>query len=367
MNHTTPITSVHQRNYGIDSLKLIAAFFVIVLHTINQGGVYAATAPESHQNYLCKLLLIFTICAVNIFGIVSGYVGYRETSKTATLSGYLPIWLSVVFYSVIICAVYKFLFPSEIPDSKLVEMFFPLSKRLYWYFSAYSLLYFFSPYLNRLLQSCSEKELRKLFYGICFVIVPLEYLGKTFAMSSGYSAIWLIVLYLVGAILKKCQIGRKIPTYVLILCILGCYLCYFLLNVRLEGVPFFIYYLSFQIDSSYVSPFYLAPAVFYVILFSRFQFPKPIQRVIAFAVPASLSIYIANVQPQFWNYFMYNHFVSWAHSSPTGILVRTMLFSLGFVAVVVIVDYFRRILFQSMGRLTVFIRIRNILHRNRQS
>ena len=48
-------------------------------------------------------------------------------------------------------------------------------------------------------------------------------------------------------------------------------------------------------------------------------------------------------------------------------IIGAMLFSLGFVAVVVIVDYFRRILFQSLGRLTVFIRIRNILHRNRQS
>ena len=65
MNQIKPNLSVRQRNYGIDFLKLIAAFFVIVLHTINQGGVYAATTQDSYQNYLCKLLLILSSLLFN--------------------------------------------------------------------------------------------------------------------------------------------------------------------------------------------------------------------------------------------------------------------------------------------------------------
>ena len=122
MNNICTKGSVGQRNYGIDLLRLVAAFYVIVLHTVNQGGIYEACDSLSYQNNLCRLLMIFSICAVNIFGIISGYVGYRDTKSSASLSGYLTLWFSVVFYSVIICAVYMFLLPGYVTVNDLIQM-----------------------------------------------------------------------------------------------------------------------------------------------------------------------------------------------------------------------------------------------------
>lgn len=339
-------TSVSQRNYGIDLLRIVAAFYVIILHSLNQGGIYTAVVSDSYQDYLCRLLMIFSICAVNIFGIISGYVGYRDAEKTASLSGYLSIWLSVIFYSVVICVVYLLLLPGIVTGRDLVKMFFPLSQCLYWYFSAYTLVYFISPYLNKLLQLSSKKELITCFWTICCVVVPLEYLGKTFAMSYGYSAIWLIVLYLIGAILKKCEIGKRVPSIVLILGILANNLCYFGLNTRFLNTSIFFFELCFEIDSSYVSPFYLIPAILYVILFSRLSFRPVIRKIITFCASATFYIYIVNVQPQFWQYFMDDRFVTWSNSSPEGLFVRIIAFSFGFVVLVTISDYYRRIFFR---------------------
>jgi len=63
-----------QRNYGIDLLRLVAAFYIVVLHAINQGGILAAANPFSHQDFTCRALLLVSYCAVNSFGIGSGYV-----------------------------------------------------------------------------------------------------------------------------------------------------------------------------------------------------------------------------------------------------------------------------------------------------
>lgn len=349
MNGTLIEKRVSQRNYGIDLLRLVSSFYVIILHTINQGGVYSATVSHTYQNYVCKLLLIFSICAVNIFGIISGYVGYRDTEKNASFSGFFPLWLSVVFYNVLICAVYMFLLPDTVTGIHLLHMFFPLSKNLYWYFSAYTLVYFLSPHLNKILQNTSEKDLRKFFYLVCFVIVPLEYLGKCFNMGNGYSPIWLLFLYLIGAILKKCQIGKNIPAFALIGGILITNLGFYILNEKFFDAVFFIFDLDFKIDSSYITPFFLAPAIFHVILFSRFQFHKPFQKIIAFCSPAIFFVYIVNVHPHFWYYYMYKHFVDWSTSSPAGIVARTILFSFVFVSAVIIIDFFRQKLFHILG------------------
>lgn len=349
MNGTANKNPVSQRNHGIDLLRLVSAFYVIVLHTLYQGGVSDGVVPYSYQDSICRAMLVFSFCAVNIFGIISGYVGYRDTVKPASLAGYLSLWLSVVFYSVTICTVYMFLLPGGVPLRDWISMFFPLTRNLYWYFSAYTLVYFLAPYLNRFVHQTSAASLRKCFYLICFVIVPLEYLKRDFGMCDGYSAMWLLILYLVGAIMKKTQIGSRIPAIAVVFMILAVTVSFFYLNLKVSGIRFLIFDLSFEINHSYITPFYLCAAVFHVLLFSKFKFHPFVNKLIGFAAPAAFFVYIVNVQEQVWAYFMKDRFVSWASGSPAGILIRTVGFSLAFVAAVVILDYFRRQLFRLLG------------------
>lgn len=341
--------NVRQRNYGIDLLKLVAAFYVVLLHTMIQGGVYPATVPYSYQHYVCRLILMCSFCSVNIFGIVSGYVGYRTEEKPASLTGYLQLWCSVVFYGILVCGIYMVILPEAVTWLDLVTMCFPLSKNLYWYFSAYTLVYFVSPYLNTILNLSSDKTLKKWFFLICLVIVPLEYLKEAFSLAGGYSAMWLLILYLLGAIMKKTGIGSRIPAAAAIVFIIILNFCCFLFSIVLPHVRIFIFDLSFELSLSYVTPFYVASAIAYVIAFSRFRFRPILQKIIAAAAPASLFIYIVNVQRDFWTYFMENRFTSWASGSPAGVAARTIVFSAAFVLAVVFLDIFRRKLFRLLG------------------
>lgn len=342
----TATDNVNQRNYGIDLLRLIAAFYVVLLHVLYQGGLFDAVTPYSFQDYICRMILIFSFCAVNIFGIISGYVGYRETNSIGSFSNYLTLWLTVVFYGVVITLAFMFISPGVVTGRDLCSVFFPLTKGLYWYFSAYTLVFFVTPYLNRIICQMSDKSLRRVFCLICFVIVPIEYMGKSFGMADGYSAMWLINLYLVGAIIKKTGIGCNISSFTAILAICAINIILFYLNLKTPNMSFFIFHFCFELNYSYITPFYLASAFFHFILFSRFKFHRFGQALISFAAPAAFSVYIANVQESFWVYYMKDRFAHWAASSPAGLLVRVVGFSIVFVLIVVLVDYFRRKLFQ---------------------
>ena len=349
MNQTAGNIRTSQRNYGIDLLRLVAAFYVIVLHTMNQGGIYEATVDYSYQNLFGRLLLIVSYCAVNIFGIISGYVGYREPLKKNSDEGYLPLWLTVVFYGMVFAAAYLILSPGTVTKQDLIKMSFPLTADQYWYFSAYTLVFFCAPFLNKILFYSSEKELKWLFLLICGPIATLEFIRNPFEMNGGYSAHWLVLLYLVGGIMKKTGIGSKISVPAALGGILLLDLSYFFLGLKWHEIQFSILTINFNFNSSYITPFYLGTAIFHVLLFTKFRFPEWINKLIAFAAPAAFSVYIANTNRLFWREFMGNRFVSWAASSPVGLVGKTILFSLGFVVAVVFVDFLRQQLFRLLG------------------
>ena len=339
----------HNRNYGIDLLRLVAAFYVVVLHTVNHGGIYLAATPQSDQELVCRILLIASFCAVNIFGIISGYVGYREPVKSISYSGYLPLWLTVVFYSVVNAVIYKILLPGSVTGTDFFTAFFPVTNDLYWYFSAYTLVYFFSPYLNRMLYDSSEKELKQLFVLICCLCVIVEYVGSPFALEGGYSALWLLLLYLAGGILKKTGIGSKLSAPAALLLILLIDVGFLFLGQKHPELTLFTFRCSLDIRYGYVTPVYMATAILHVIAFSRFRFGRIGQSIIRFAAPAAFSVYIVNTNPLFWKNFMESRFSGWAFSSPLGLLARTLLFSAVFVSAVVIADFFRQKLFALLG------------------
>lgn len=349
MSQSNPGIQLSQRNYGIDLLRLVAAFYVIVLHTLNHGGVYYPTIPDSRQELLCRFLFVTAFCAVNIFGIISGYVGYREPQKKISYSGYLPLWLTVVFYGVLFWGIYRCILPGSVTLWDLVMSFFPVTANLYWYFSAYSLVFFLAPFLNRILCSSSDQELKLLLFLICCVLVPIEYIGEPFALDGGYSAIWLLMLYLVGGIMKKTGIGKKLPASAALLLIILIDVGFFCIGRKWTVLSLSIFHFNLDVRSSYVTPVYLATAILHVILFSKLKIFPMGEKIIRFAAPAAFSVYIANTSPLFWKYSMANRFASWAVSSPAGILGRTFLFSWLFVTAVIFMDFFRQKLFRLMG------------------
>ena len=60
MNQIINSAKSSQRNHGIDLLRLVAAFYIVIMHTINQGGILSAVSPLSYQDLMCRVLLLLS-------------------------------------------------------------------------------------------------------------------------------------------------------------------------------------------------------------------------------------------------------------------------------------------------------------------
>lgn len=151
--HKTQPASL-DRNYGIDLLRLVSMFLVTILHVLNQGG--ALDAASGVNQYVGACMMLFTMCSVNCFGIISGYVLYSEHEHPYRFSKYFSIWLQVFLYSFGLTLLSHLSGLSKVTPKALLASALPLTTDRYWYFTAYTGVFFLAPWLNKLVRGSSR-------------------------------------------------------------------------------------------------------------------------------------------------------------------------------------------------------------------
>lgn len=69
-----------KRNYGIDLLRLVSMFLIVVLHSLSRGALVGVSPFNIHYE-VGFLIEALTYCAVNCFALISGYVGVDSKFK----------------------------------------------------------------------------------------------------------------------------------------------------------------------------------------------------------------------------------------------------------------------------------------------
>ena len=68
-----------ERNYGIDLLRIISMLAIVLLHVLGHGGVLDTIGNRFGTDYAVAWILEFIAYpAVNVFVLISGFVGYRN-------------------------------------------------------------------------------------------------------------------------------------------------------------------------------------------------------------------------------------------------------------------------------------------------
>lgn len=218
--NTDTILSSHRtqpktgRNYGVDFFRFLSMLYVLILHTLGQSGRCAGFGSGWFHSIL--VFLVFGdlgIWSRLYFCADQRLCGLHGTEKKVNYSNYIVLWLQVVAYGVGITLLYKILHPELVTKYDLFKMFFPLTNALYWYFTAftaYTGLFLIMPVLNGGIRKCTEQYLRKLFVLMILVFSVFSMIGNRFSLYNGYSFVWLVLLYILGAIMKKCHIGQNL-------------------------------------------------------------------------------------------------------------------------------------------------------------
>ena len=212
--------SEKERNYGIDLLRVISMFMVVLLH-LNKFSDLLKNYEANTIGYIGVWALeAFAICAVNVYAMISGYVLLNSKFKLKRL---LQLYLEVLFFSLIsyvLMAVIKDRFFGFKDFIKGLVFILPLSGEPFWYFKAYFLLFFVFPLLNILAKNMNKRQFILLFIVVTVCVSFIAHYAYDFGFNAGYSFIWLVVMYLLGAYFKKYGLlktsGRKnILLYVL--------------------------------------------------------------------------------------------------------------------------------------------------------
>lgn len=275
-----------QRNYGIDLLRLVLMYMVCILHTLGRGGVLGACEAGTTEFRVFWFIEILSYCAVDGFAIISGYTATDKPRKYEKLA---DMWFQAFFYSFVLTVVLTA--TGLNPDwsiKGLIKLALPVTFETFWYFTAYFALFFVIPILNRFIFSIDEKTARTVLLVCVVLFTCVELLAGAFKTQWGYSALWLMILYCVGAMAKRGKVFEKKKTITLLMQWGVCILLTWCVHV-FAGIGRL---------TSYVSPTIVVSGLIMVILFSRLHLKGA---VVARLSPLAFGIYLFQLNPVIWN------------------------------------------------------------------
>lgn len=345
-----------KRIYGIDLLRFVAMFGVVTLHTLGRSGILQSSNLLQYR--IAWGLEILFYCSVNCFGMITGFVSYREEYQFPKMRRFFEIWLTVVFYGLIMVFLFDRFTSIEITRNHYITALFPLLKGEYWYFSAFAGVFFLGGIVNQAIKSLDNSKLFKisgimvlLFGFIESISIRLNDSYTVFHMENGYSFAWLLLMYWFGAVIKKTNLSEYIQRKKLIVGIFGLLIITYVWMIWIgpklvNPIGFGKNWGRFLVE--YTSPTIILIASLTVILFSKIDINKDwIQKIISFITPSAFSIYILNSHPTFANHITSKTNLSFILKYNGFSLIGLVLcLSLLFVLCVFFVDVGRRLLFR---------------------
>ena len=157
------------------------------------------------------------------------------------------------------------------------------------------------PYINLILDTLKKETMQRLLItsGLVFSVFPTLFHCDLSNTNGGASFLWLAVLYLVGAYIRKYKVADKAQKKT---CLLGYATCVVLTWFSKFGIEIVTSKLLREPKYggyfvSYTSPTIVLSAVFLLLLFAKLSFTPKAVRFITFVAPVSFDVYLLHEEP----------------------------------------------------------------------
>ena len=345
------------RNSGIDLLRVILSFNVIIIHLLFYGGPQTHMDPSNPAFYILWLLGLAIICTVNCFALISGYLAYGSNVKYSNI---IRLYLIVLYYSIAITLFIAIFFPEETYSDSWSRAFFPISTNTFWYFTAYFGLFAFSPLLvygMKIIQKPYADALL-IFIFLAFSVLPTVSAIDPFLINKGYSMLWITAMFIVGMYLKKYDIAKKIKKTNLISLYIG--------SIAITCIGIFLSLGNPNFAGArlmeYNSPTTVIAAISIVLLFSSIQCRPVIQKMAAYCSPIVFSVYLIHEHPFIRNLFIYDCLLPILDRSPILQLIAVFGSAMLIWLTCFCLDHIRQTVFKFCGIEKLIGRISDRVH-----
>lgn len=190
------------RNSIFELLRLFAMFMVVLEHCLLASVLYT-DKPLCAIDNIGWFIEAFTVCAVNLFFLLTGYYQKSDNFK---LSRFAEIWLKTIFYSVVIYLIFVIFGADSFSAGTLISYLCPVFFKKYWFMQTYIALALLAPFISASLDKLSEQKYLLL---ICILLIFFSFhqtflpVAKTLDTTQGYGIVWGGILLIVGKFLQK--------------------------------------------------------------------------------------------------------------------------------------------------------------------
>lgn len=276
-----------------------------------------------------------TCVCVDIFVLLSGYFGIRPNLQR----------LCGLLFQVLLFIIPVGLYYVLVDSNTFLYSWKDWLKGVYslggWFVRAYLLLYLLSPILNAYIEKTERRSLLYLIGSLLLTVFVWGW-GGSAEYQKGYSALFFIVLYLIGRYVKlyPCKWSRM-KWYVDLL-------AYFVCVLITMAMSLFGVWLSIgRLSPSYVSPFTILGAVALLLCFSKISFYS---RWVNWIAASSFAVYVLHACTPFLEFSMKPMILQfWQESSFGGFIGKCAAFAVGLFMICVLIDKVRIYLWRKLS------------------
>lgn len=186
-----------QRNSNLEILRIIAIIMIIMHHYAIYSG-FLWDSEVTVNRVIIDFFKMFGKLGVCLFIIISGY--FYDKSKF-TIKKFTILILQVFIYAIIGLGIGIVINSDKLNIMNIIKSILPTTMGLYWFASCYVLIYIFTPFFRKIIGNISKKDFKILLTIMIFIWGILANIPKTKTFFSEF--IWLIVIYFIGAYIKK--------------------------------------------------------------------------------------------------------------------------------------------------------------------
>lgn len=195
-----------ERNSNFELMRITSMFMIVIWHFIFHSGILTKTSGT--LNLFIYFIYIIVSIHVNSFVLVSGYFQYNKKFKPRKIVSLLT---TTWFYKLIYAIIFSVTGIVTITKTEMLFFIQPFNfnygfGEFYWFINMYIFLYLLSPFINKLIETLSQKQHKALII-ILFItlsIVPIFTLNSTLGLSNnGYTLANFVMIYIIGAYFGK--------------------------------------------------------------------------------------------------------------------------------------------------------------------